>query len=149
MKSLFRPLAILALAALPVLAQPMPDRGPRECRIARALNLTEAQQTGIQAIRDKHRPEMATRRDAVQQAQAALRTALQDPATPEMQLRALHDKASAARFDLLLASRTVHQDMRAVLTPEQQTRAAELRASAQAHRRERMHHLRLAMGLAD
>ncbi|HEY3271573.1 MAG TPA: Spy/CpxP family protein refolding chaperone [Geothrix sp.] len=147
MKPLFRPLAILALAALPMLAQPA--SGPRKARMARALNLTEAQRASIQAIREKHRPDLMARREAVRQAQAALRTALQDPATPETQLRALHDKASAARFDLLLAGRAVHQEMRAMLTPEQQARAAGLCASAQADRRERTHHLRPAMGMAD
>jgi len=148
MKSLFRSLAILALAALPSLAQPAP--GPREGhRMARALNLTEAQQTSIQTLREKHRPDLLARRDAVRQAQTAFQTALQDPATPETQLRALHDKVSTARFDLLLASRALRQEVRAVLTPEQQARAADLRASTQARRRERMHHLRLAMGLAD
>lgn len=147
MTPLIRSCTILALAALPVLAQPAPNPGPREGRIARTLNLTEAQQTSIQAIREKHRPDLAARRDSVRQAQAALQNALQDSAAPEAQLRTLHDKASAARFEMLLARRSLHQEVQVVLTPEQRVRAAELRGAAQARRRERMHHLRMAMGM--
>ncbi len=146
MKSLFRPFAILSFAVLPMLAQPAP--GPREGRMAKALNLTEAQRTSIQAIREKHRPSLVAHRDTARQAQAALRAALQDPVTSEAQLRVLHDQASAARFDLLLAGRVVHQEVQAVLTPEQRARAAELRATRQAHRQERRRHFRMAMGMA-
>ncbi|WP_257312036.1 Spy/CpxP family protein refolding chaperone [Geothrix fuzhouensis] len=146
MTSLFRPFAILSLAVMPILAQPAP--GPRDGWMARVLNLTEAQRTSIQAIREKHRPDLVAHRDKARQAQAALRAALQDPATPEAQLRVLHDKASAARFDLLLAGRAVHQEVQAVLTPEQRGKAAELRAIRQAHRQERLRHFRMAMGMA-
>ncbi|GLH67925.1 Spy/CpxP family protein refolding chaperone [Geothrix edaphica] len=147
MTHLFRSFAILALAALPSLAQPGP--GPREGRhLARALNLTEAQQTGIQAIHEKHRPDMVLRREAARRAQSDLRQALQDPATPEAQLRTLHDKASSARFDLLLAGRAIHQEVQALLTPEQRAKAAELRATRRAHRQERVRHFRMAMGMA-
>ena len=146
MKNLFRSFAILTLAALPMLAQPGP--GPQEGRrLARALNLTETQRTSIQAIREKHRPDLLAHREAMRQTQAALRAALQDPATPEAQLRSLHDKASSARFDLLLAARAVRQEVQTVLTPDQRARAAKWRATAQVRRRERMHHLRMAMGM--
>jgi len=148
MTPLIRSFTVLALTALPILAQPAPNPGPREGRIARAMNLTEAQQTSIQAIREKHRPDMVARRDSVRQAQAALRAALQDPATPEVQLRALHDKASAVRFEMMLARRSLHQEVQAVLTPEQRAKAAELSGAAQARRRERMRRLHMAMGMA-
>ncbi|WP_243304313.1 Spy/CpxP family protein refolding chaperone [Geothrix oryzisoli] len=146
MNNLVRSFAILALAALPMLAQPGP--GAHDGRhLARALNLTEAQRTSIQAIREKHRPDLLAHREAMRQARAALRTALQDPATPEARLRTLHDQASSARFDLLLAARAARQEVQSVLTPEQRARAAEMRATAQVRRRERMRHLRLAMGM--
>ena len=140
MTSLIRPLAILTLAAWPMLAQPVP--APRPGRIARAIHLTEVQQASIRAIREKHRPDMVARRDAVRQAQAAFRTALQDPSTPEARLRALHGQASAARFELMLAGRSMRREVRAVLTPEQRARVA-----ARVLRRERLRHLRLSTGL--
>ncbi|HLP30598.1 MAG TPA: Spy/CpxP family protein refolding chaperone [Geothrix sp.] len=134
MPALFRFALILLLAAGPLVAQPGQPLGPRTGRVARALNLTEAQKTAVRGIRDKHQPEMAQRQAAARQAHEALRTALRDAATPEAQLRALHEKASAARFEMMLARRAVHQELQAVLTPEQREKAAELRGMA----RERM-----------
>lgn len=40
------------------------------------------------------------------------------------------------------------REAQAVLTPEQRARAAELRATRQAHRQERRRHFRMAMGMA-
>ena len=148
MKPMLWSALILALAAFPLVAQPQFGRGPRLEKIARALNLTETQKVSIQTIREKHRPDLALRRDTTQQAQAALRAILQEATTPEAQLRVLYDKASAARFELMLARRSVHEEVQAVLTPEQRMKAAELRGLAQARMRERMHHLRMAAGMA-
>jgi Spy/CpxP family protein refolding chaperone len=131
---------LLALLALPLAAQPGPDRGPRPERIARALDLTEAQKSSIQGIRAKHRPDLILRRDAVQHARIDLRTALRDAATPEPRLRALYDKAAAARFDLILAQRSVRLEVLALLSPEQRAKAATLR--------EHLRHRRMAAGWA-
>ena len=136
----------LAFLALPLAAQPGPVH--RSERVAHTLNLTEAQQASIKALRDKHRPDMLARIETTRQAQVSLRTALEDPATPEAQLRALNDKASAARFELMLARRSMHQEVQALLTPEQRLKAAELRGAAQARMQERRHHPRTGTGLA-
>jgi len=130
MKNLFRSTLILGLMALPLAAQPGPEASHRAERIGRDLQLTEAQKTSIRAIRDKHRPDLVQRRDAVQHARIDLRSALQDPATPESRLRALYDKASAARFDMILARRSVRTEVQAILTPEQRAKAAEMRDHA-------------------
>ena len=130
MKSLFRSTLILALMALPLAAQPGPDHSHRAERIGRRLQLTEAQKASILAIRDKHRPDLVQRRDAVQHARIDLQSALQDPSTPEPRLRALYDKASAARFDMILARRSLRMEVQAILTPEQRAKAAEMRDRA-------------------
>ncbi len=127
MNTLFRSTLMLALMALPLSAQPGPDPGHRAQRIGRNLQLTEAQKISIQSIRAKHRTELVQRRDAVQHARIDLRSALQDPGTPEPRLRALYDRAAAARFDLILARRSVRLDVESVLTPEQRAKAAEMR----------------------
>lgn len=145
MKPLFRTFAVLALIVLPALGQPAPRRG--NGRIDRVLALTDAQKASIQAIREKHRPDLATRRDAAREAQAAFRAALRDPATPEAQLRLLHDKAASARFGMLMAGRAMRQDIQAVLTPEQRAKASQLREEARFRRRERLRHFRMAMGM--
>lgn len=145
MTSLFRTFAVLTLTVLPVLAQPVPRRG--EGRIGRALALTDAQKASIQAIREKHRPDLAAQREAAREAQTAFRAAIQDPATPESQLRLLHDKAASARFGMLMAGRAMRQDIQAVLTPEQRAKAAQLREETRFRRRERLRHFRMAMGM--
>lgn len=148
MKPLLRFTFCLVLGALPLLAQAGPGQGPRMEKFAHALNLTEAQKTGIQTIRAKHRPEVVLRRDAVQHARIDLRTALQDPATPEPRLRALYEKASAARLELILTRRSVRLETLAVLTPEQRAKAADLRGRAQARGSERRHHRHMDPGMA-
>lgn len=135
-----------AFLTLPLAAQIQPLH--RAERIASALNLTEAQQASIKALRDKHRPEMLARREATRQAQDFLRKAMQDPATPEAQLRTAYDKAASARFDLMLARRSMHQDVQALLTPEQRLKAAELRGAAQARMQDHRRHLRLGTEIA-
>ncbi len=143
MKPLLWTALTLTLAALPLGAQAGPRReGPRAERIAQALHLTEAQKASIKTLRQKHQAELLRCREAVQQARQALRTALQDAATPEAQLRPLYDKAAAVRFDLLLARRTLQKETQALLTPEQRLKAAELRGFAQGQLRERMRGLR-------
>ena len=132
MTSPFRSTLFLVLLALPMAAQPGPDGGRRADRISHALNLTESQKTSIRGIREKHRQDLTLRRDALKHAQIDLRTALQNLATPEAQLRALYDKASAARFDLIQARRSVRVEVQAVLTPEQRAKAADLHDRAQA-----------------
>jgi Spy/CpxP family protein refolding chaperone len=140
MKAMLWSTLLLSLLALPLAAQPGPDRGSRPERIARALQLTEVQKASIQGIRAKHHPDLVLRRDAVKHARIDLRTALQDAATPEARLRALYDKAAAARFDLLLAQRSVRLEVQAVLSPEQRAKAMELR--------EHLRHRRMDPGLA-
>jgi len=133
---------LLAFLALPLAAHPGPGRGPRLHGISQALQLTEAQKASIQTIREKHRPALATRRDAVKHARIDLRAALKDPAVPDAQLRALYDRAASARFELILAQRSLRREVRAQLTPEQQARAAELRGLARARMAEGMRHRR-------
>jgi Spy/CpxP family protein refolding chaperone len=130
MKTLFRSTLILALMALPLAAQPGPDNSHQAERIGRRLQLTEAQKASILAIRDKHRSDLVQRGDAVQHARIDLRSALQDSSTPEPRLRALYDKASTARFDMILARRSLRMEVQAILTPEQRAKAAEMRDHA-------------------
>ena len=136
----------LALAALPMAAQGR-GQGPRAEQMARALKLSDVQKTSIQAVRVQHHQALVLRRDAVKQAQLALRAAARDAATPEVQLRALFDKASVARFEMMLARRSIHQEVQALLTPEQRTQAAERRGWAQGRIHERRRHRHGDMGM--
>ena len=85
------------------------------------LNLTEAQQTKVQAIHDHHAAAIQTKADADHAAHQALHEAMGNASTDAKTLRALHDKASAAQLDLMLEHRAVQQEILPLLTPEQKT----------------------------
>lgn len=136
MTSPLLPTLLLALT-LPLAAQaPQPEagRGHQAPRRAQLLNLSPAQQSSIQAIREKQRPELLLRREALRSTQLALGKALRDSAATPAQLRPLYDQAASARFDLLMARRATHQAVLAQLSPEQREQAAELRGQARGRR---------------
>jgi len=83
------------------------------------LHLTEVQQTKVKAIRDHHAAALQAKMEATQAAHKALREAMQNATTEAKTLQALHEKASAAQFDLMLEHRAVHQEILPLLTPEQ------------------------------
>jgi Spy/CpxP family protein refolding chaperone len=149
MTSLLRSTLVLALLTLPLAAQTGPAHGPRAGQISRVLNLTEAQKASIRNLRDKHRADLVLRRDAVDHARIDLRTALRDPATPETRLRALYDKAAAARFESILAERSLRLEVRALLTPEQRAQADEMRSHAGGRMHGRRGHRPMSPWLAD
>jgi len=138
---------ILVCLALPLIAQSESGLQHRSERISQALNLSEAQKSIIQTIRDKHRPALILQRDAVKQAGAAFRKAVQDGSTSEVQLRTLYDKAATARFEMMLARRSMQREVQTVLSPEQRLKAAELRGMAKARMRMRRHNSRVDGGL--
>jgi len=85
------------------------------------LNLTEAQQSKVQAIHGSHAAAIETKANALQAAHQALREAMRTASTDAKALRVLHEKASASQFDLMLEHRAVHQEILPLLTPEQKT----------------------------
>ncbi|MBI3132254.1 MAG: Spy/CpxP family protein refolding chaperone [Acidobacteria bacterium] len=154
MKALILTLAALLplTAALPAQAQEGRGRwdGPRQAgrgeRFARALQLTADQQNQIRALRASHRDAIAPLRASARAARAALAQALQDPATAEATLRDLHQKASEAHFQLLLAGRANRVQVRALLTPEQREKASVLRATHRERARGQMRRMRMRCG---
>ena len=114
-------LALVALGA-PLAAQ---GRGPGFGPGAkgpglRHLNLTAAQQTQVKAIRDQHQAALQAKVEAAQAARKALHDAMANATTDAATLKALHDKASAAQFDVMLEHRAVRAEILPLLTPDQQ-----------------------------
>jgi len=100
-----------------------PGRGPLgEGRGLRGLHLSEAQQAQVKAIHDKHQAAFKAKGETAQAAHKALFEAMQNTATEASTLKALHDKASAAQFDLLLEHRAARQEILPLLTAEQKAR---------------------------
>ena len=95
--------------------------GRGEGRGFMGLNLTEAQQTKVRAIHDHHAAAIQAKMDAAQAAHKVLREAMVNASSDAKILQALHEKASAAQFDLMLEHRAVHQEIMPLLTPEQKT----------------------------
>jgi protein CpxP len=83
------------------------------------LNLTEAQQTQVKAIHERHQAAFKAKGEAAGAAHKALREAMANLATDTKTLQALHEKASAAQFDLLLEHRAAQQEILPILTAEQ------------------------------
>lgn len=129
---------VLGLGLLPLLAQPGP--GPKHSprpgamqgrmldRMAERLKLTEDQKTRIQEIHRKHQDANQAKAKATQEARRTFHEASRNPATPVADLKALHQKVSDLAFDQMLARRAIHEEVQAVLTPEQRAEAEKMRA---------------------
>jgi Spy/CpxP family protein refolding chaperone len=85
----------------------------------KGLNLTEAQQAQVKAIHDKHQATMKAKMDAADAAQKAMHAAMADVTSDTNTLKALHEKASAAQFDLMIEHRAIRQEILPLLTAEQ------------------------------
>ncbi|WP_257312702.1 Spy/CpxP family protein refolding chaperone [Geothrix fuzhouensis] len=113
--------ALLAFGASLSAQGPGPGFGPgsRAGRGLMALNLTEAQQAQVKAIHERHQGALKAKGETASAAHKALREAMANSATDAKTLQALHEKASAAQFDLMLEHRAVRQEILPLLTVEQ------------------------------
>ena len=106
-------------------------------RMAKQLNLTDAQQTQIKGImsaeREKMKPMMQQMRQN-QQAQEANINGTFD----ENQARAFAGKQAQIMTDLMVEKQRMRSEVFAVLTPEQRQKAQQLMQERQARRQERM-----------
>jgi Spy/CpxP family protein refolding chaperone len=125
----FAALTVALLAIGTALAAQGPGFGPGhghgpmgEGRGLRGLNLSEAQQAQVKAIHDKHQTAFKAKGETAQVARKALFEAMQNVATDASTLKALHDKASAAQFDLLLEHRAARLEILPLLTAEQKAK---------------------------
>ncbi len=154
----FKRLAPLGLAA-GLLAQtppaaPPPTPAPGHARafmragfLAQKLNLSEDQRAAMKAIAQKHKPEMKAKHQALKDARQAFQSVMADPNAKDSDIQAAHQILSQRGLDAALAGRSLHAEMRALLTPDQQTQADKLREEFKAKHQERMMHLRKGMGL--
>ncbi|MFN7958812.1 MAG: periplasmic heavy metal sensor [Holophagaceae bacterium] len=123
----FAALAVALLALGTALSAQAPGFGPGpgpmgSGRGLRGLNLSEAQQAQVKAIHDRHQAAFQAKGDTAQAARKALFEAMQNTATDAATLKGLHDKASAAQFDLMLEHRAARLEILPLLTAEQKAR---------------------------
>ncbi len=121
--------------------------GMRAGFMAKQLNLNDEQKAAMKAIGQKHKDEMKAKHLAQQDARKAFQAVMEDPNAKAADIQAAHQVLSQRTLDTALAGHALRAEMRAVLTPDQQAKADQLREEFKAKRQERMMHLRKGLGM--
>jgi len=121
--------------------------GMRAGFMAKQLNLTADQKTAMKAISQKHKDELKAKHQAQRDARKAFHAVMANPNAKTADIQAAHQVLSQRSLDTALAGHALRVELRAVLTPEQQTQADKLREEFQAKHQERMMHLRKGLGM--
>jgi protein CpxP len=100
----------------------------------RQLDLTEAQRGQIKAVVDGHKPDFGEIGKRMREARKRLQAAMQAPVVDEVAIRAASADVAAVEADANVLRATVRVEVFNILTPEQRTKAAELKAKAEARR---------------
>lgn len=114
---------------------------------AKQLNLTEDQKSAMKAIGQKHKDEMKAKHQALREARQAFQSVMANPASKDTDIQTAYQSLSQRGLDTALAAHALRAELRAVLTPDQQAKADQLRQDWKAKREERMMHLRKGFGL--
>jgi protein CpxP len=107
----------------------------------RGLDLTEAQRTQVRAVMESHRAEFEAQAQKLGPARRALHEAVTAETLDESAIRQRAADVAALEADGAVLRARVHGEIWAVLTPEQQQKARDLKAQADQRRsqaRERM-----------
>jgi periplasmic protein CpxP/Spy len=100
------------------------------------LNLSDDQRQEIRRIMDEHRTERQSVMQRLREARKAQADAVQAVPADESAIRARSAELSKAETDAALLRAKVHTAIFNVLTPDQQTKAKELRAEREQRRQE-------------
>jgi len=106
--------------------------------LADYLNLTDAQQTQMKAIRQKEHASIKPLMQQMRQTRLALR-AYEQGAFDEAKVRAIAAQQAQAQVELAVAQTRIHNEMFQVLTPEQQTKMKEMEMRHQARMAKHTH----------
>ena len=98
----------------------------------RQLDLTDDQRAQVRQVMDSHRDEQRAVGERVMAAHRAQRDAVTAAQFDEQAVRAKAAELAAAEADAAVLRAKVHSEVFAVLTPEQQAKAAELEAQREA-----------------
>jgi protein CpxP len=143
-------LGLVAVLAVPVLAQGPDGRGPGKRggfgRMAhggaglplRQLDLTDAQREQVRGIVTARSAEMKTIHEKLRTARTAEHAAVTRVPVDENEVRARVTETAAIQADLAVIRARMHEQVYQVLTPEQQQKAKTLQSERQKQRAERM-----------
>jgi periplasmic protein CpxP/Spy len=98
----------------------------------RQLDLSEEQRTQVRQIMDGHRDELRAVGERVRAAHQAQNDAVTAAQFDEQAVRSKAAELAAVEADAAVLQAKLHSEVFAVLTPEQQAKAAELKAQRQA-----------------
>ena len=133
--TLIAALALVTLfVTLPVLAQhrrhhpagPM-DEGARHARMIERLGLSDEQQEKVQAVLDEQKGQMKAGHEQLRDARMALRDKIHAEEFDEAGIREAAARVASAEADMAVARAAAAQQMRRILTPEQQEKARKMR----------------------
>jgi len=99
--------------------------------LLRGLDLTEDQQAQVRQVMQSHRDEFRAVGERLRAAERAQQDAVTATPFDENAVRARAAEVAAVQADEAVLRAKVHSDVFAVLTPEQQAKAAELKAQRQ------------------
>ncbi len=137
---------VLGLGLVPLAAQSVnaPNANPRQTRVvermATYLKLSESQKVQIQAIQARHADTVKPLIQAAVEAHKAFREVLRNPDATAAQLKPLYQAQSDKDFELMLERRAMHNEIRAVLTPEQRAEMDKFQAFRQGFKQGRLEH---------
>ena len=94
----------------------------------RQLNLTEAQQTQMQQIREQHRDEIESARTKLAAARQAQRTAIESVPADEAKITSLTQDMTQAEVDVAIQTARLNTAIWGVLTAAQREQLTKLRA---------------------
>ena len=91
--------------------------------MAKKLNLSDDQKAAMKAIGQKHKDDMKAKHQAQREARKTFQAVMADPNAKAADIQAAHQVLSQRSLDTALAGHALRVELRAVLTPEQQTQA--------------------------
>ena len=109
-----------------------PMAGPRAGLPLEALNLTDAQREQVRQLMQQHREQTRPLVDRLRAAHEAQRQAVEAIPADEARIRAATGERAAVEAELAVHRARLQADVYALLTPEQQQRAQQLRAEREA-----------------
>jgi protein CpxP len=112
-------------------------RGHGMAFMAKRLNLTDEQKSQMKAIMEKERPAMKPLRQQEHQIELQLRQYVEGN-FDEAKVQALAAQKAQIQAQLTVAETRVHNQMYALLTPDQQSQVKEMEAKHEARMQERM-----------
>ena len=101
------------------------------------LELTDAQREQVRTVMQRHRDDMETVGKRLHEAHEAQRAAVETVPVNEALIRSTSQALGTAQTDMALLQARIHSDIWGLLTPDQQTKAKELKAQRDARAKAR------------